>query len=87
MMTARRIRRIASGARPGARISLAVNKSRDEGDAARVGTFLELPVLEVVPADEGIRRAERAGVAPLDHAPDSPAVAAIERLAARLEAG
>jgi CO dehydrogenase maturation factor len=85
MLTARRVRRIALDARPGARVSLVVNKVRDAGDAMRVADFFDLPVLGAVPVDEGIRRAERAGVAPLDHAPDSPAVAAIERVAVRLE--
>jgi CO dehydrogenase maturation factor len=85
LLTARRIRRVAEGARPGARFSLAVNKVASREDATRAATFLELPALAAVPADDGIRRAERAGVAPLDHAPGSPAVAAIARLAERLD--
>ena len=86
MLTARRIRRIAAETRPDANILLAVNKVSRADDADRVGSFLELPVLGTVPVDEGVRRAERAGVAVLDHAPDSAAVAAIARLAERLEA-
>lgn len=86
MLTARRIRRIAAEARPEAHVLLVVNKVTGVDDAARVGHFLELPVLGTVPVDEGVRRAERAGVAVLDHAPDSAAVAAITRLAERLEA-
>jgi len=34
-----------------------------------------------------VRRAERAGIAPLDGAPDSPAIRAIEGLADALDAG
>lgn len=86
MLTARRLRRIAVQARPGARLALVVNKVAAAGDAERVGEFLELPVMEAVPVDDGIRLAERAGVAALDAAPDSPAVRAIARLARRLEA-
>ncbi|HTN25174.1 MAG TPA: hypothetical protein VL120_14380, partial [Solirubrobacteraceae bacterium] len=82
----RRIRRIAAETRPDAHILLVVNKVTGADDADRVGGFLELPVLGTVPVDEGVRRAERAGVAVLDHAPDSAAVAAITRLAARLQA-
>lgn len=86
MLAARRIRRVGTQARPGARVSLVVNKATGAADAERVEAFLELPALEVVPMDDGVRRAEGAGVAVLDHAPDSPAVQAISRLAERLEA-
>ena len=81
MLTARRIVRIATSANHGAAMSLVVNKATDDADAERVRSFLDVPLLAVVPADEGVRSAERAGVALLDHAPDSEAVHAIERLA------
>jgi len=45
------------------------------------------PVLAAVPADEAVADAERLGVAPVDHAPASPAVVEIERLVAELAAG
>ncbi|MBA3300388.1 MAG: hypothetical protein H0T15_00840 [Thermoleophilaceae bacterium] len=86
MLTARRVRRIATQARPGAGLSLVVNKATGAADAERVEAFLDMPALAVVPMDEGVRRAERAGVSVLDHDPDSPAVEAITRLAERLEA-
>jgi CO dehydrogenase maturation factor len=87
MLTARRIVRIASGMREGATFSLVVNKVDADGDAERVQEFLGVPLIAVVPVDEGVRSAERAGVALLDHAPDSAAVRAIERLADALDVG
>lgn len=85
MLTARRIERIATAARADVEVSLIVNKSAGPDDAARVGSFLGMVPLAVVPVDEGVRSAERAGVALLDHAPQSAAVAAIERLADQLQ--
>jgi len=86
MLTARRIIRIARGMREDAQFSLVVNKATADGDAERVQEFLGIDLIAVVPADEGVRTAERAGVALLDHAPDSPAVHAIELLADALDA-
>lgn len=86
MLTARRITRIARGMREDAQFSLVVNKAETDGDAERVQEFLGVPLIAVVPADEGVRAAERAGVALLDHAPESAAVHAIERLADALAA-
>ena len=67
-----------------ARIALVANKVRDERDLEAVREFSErhdLEVAGVIPYDERVLEAERAGKAPLDHAPDAPAVAAVERLA------
>jgi MinD-like ATPase involved in chromosome partitioning or flagellar assembly len=44
-----------------------------------------VPLLGTIPADDDVRRAERAGVALLDVAPDAAAVHAIERLADALD--
>ena len=69
------------------RVSLVANKIRDEADLAAVREFADLHGLEiagVVPFDPAMAAAERDGVAPLDHAPDSPFVAAIDELAQRL---
>lgn len=85
MLTARRIRRIATTARSGVDVSLVVNKATGQSDAERVGTFLEMPVLAAVPVDEDVRAAELRGVAVLDLAPEGPAVRAIERLTDRLQ--
>jgi CO dehydrogenase maturation factor len=69
------------------RVALVANKVRDERDRAAVEQFAEANGLEiagVIPFDDGLPDAERAGVAPLDHAPDAPAVAAIRDLAERM---
>lgn len=69
------------------RVVLAANKIRDEQDLSAVQEFAGQHGLElagVVPYDDDLPRAERAGAAPLDFAPDAPAVAAIGDLAERL---
>jgi len=66
------------------RVGLVANKVRDEDERGLVQRFAEaqeLEVLGVVPYDERFPRAERAGRAPLDEAPDAPAVGAIAQLA------
>ncbi len=69
------------------RIIVVASRVRDEEDAAMIrGAFAGLdPVL--VPDDPAIVSAERRGVAPLDDAPDAPAVAALVGLADRLLVG
>jgi CO dehydrogenase maturation factor len=65
-------------------IGLVANKIRDECELAAVREFAAKHGLElagVVPYDEQLPNAEREGVAPLDFAPDAPAVAAIGELA------
>jgi len=87
MMTARRIARIMRTMRgDDVEISLVVNKAAADGDGERVQEFLDVPLLAVVPVDEGVTTAERAGVALLDLVPDSPVVRAIEGLADVLDA-
>ncbi len=69
------------------RVALVANKVRDEHELAAVHEFAEqhgLEVAGVVPYDERLPEAERAGVAPLDFAPDSPAVRAIGEVAMAL---
>ena len=85
MLTARRIVRIARQQREDAEFSLVVNKVTPEADVARAEQFLGVPLLGTVPADDDVRRAERAGVALLDLAPDCAAVDAIEQLADTLD--
>ena len=66
------------------RVALVANKIRDERDLAAVEEFAaqhELPIAGVIPFDEQLSGAERAGLAPLDFDPDSPSVAAIGKLA------
>ncbi|HTN24076.1 MAG TPA: P-loop NTPase [Solirubrobacteraceae bacterium] len=87
MLTARRIIKIAGGMREDATFSLVVNKAAEDGDAERVREFLGVPLIAVVPVDDRVRSAERAGVALLDHAPQSAAIRAIELLADALDVG
>ena len=66
------------------RVALVANKIRDEHELSAVREFADQHGLElagVIPFDEAMPDAERAGAAPLDFAPDAPAVAAIARLA------
>ena len=66
------------------RIALVANKVRNDRDLEAVNEFADrhgLEVAGVVPFDDRLPDAERAGRAPLDHAPDAPAVAAIGALA------
>lgn len=86
MMTARRVRRIAAQARPSLAFSLVVNKAGGPGDADAISAFLEMPALAVIPFDDDVRASERLGLALIDHAPDSAALRAIERLAQALQA-
>jgi len=71
-------------------VALIANKMRDESDLAAVHEFAERNELEVggiIPFDEAMPGAERAGSSPLDFAPDGPAVAAIEAIARGLVDG
>ena len=85
MLTARRVARIA-GARGAAPTLLVASKVRAPRDVARIEGFFGRPVAAAVPLDPQVRAAERSGIAPLDHAPGSDAVSAIERLLERLAA-
>jgi CO dehydrogenase maturation factor len=65
------------------RVALVANKIRDESEREAVREFAEahdLEVAAVIPFDEQMPGAERAAAAPLDFAPDAPAVEAIGRL-------
>jgi CO dehydrogenase maturation factor len=69
------------------RVLLVANKIRDDGELEAVREFAgahDLEVIGVVPFDEGMLAAERAGASPLDHDPDMPFVRAIDELAGRL---
>ena len=66
------------------RVALVANKIRDERDLAAVEEFAQqhgLAIAGVIPFDEQLGVAERAGVAPLDFDDSSPAVEAIGKLA------
>lgn len=71
------------------RIGLIANKIRDERELEAVTEFAAkhgLEVAGVVPFDERLPEAERAGLSPLDHDSGSPAVMAIGAMARRLVA-
>ena len=66
------------------RVALVANKVRDDRDLSAVREFAranDLEIAGVIPFDDEMPGAERAGLAPLDHAPDAAAVAAIGELA------
>jgi CO dehydrogenase maturation factor len=72
------------------RVALIANKMRDDRDLEAVREFAERNDLEVggvIPFDESMQGAERAGKSPFDFAPDTPAVAAIENVARRFVEG
>ncbi len=85
-LAARRVARVAR-MRDGARAVFVANRVTGPADVRHVEKLVGEPVLAAVPADDGVARAERLGVAPIDHAPDSPAVAEIERLVTALAGG
>lgn len=63
------------------------NKLRDEGDRDAIREFCAAHGIELIaeiPYDPSLPRAERGGKTPLDYDADSPAVQAIDGLAARL---
>jgi CO dehydrogenase maturation factor len=69
------------------RVALVANKIRDDAELAAVREFAaanDLEVAGVIPYDEEMPGAERAGAAPLDFAPDANAIAAIGALADNL---
>jgi CO dehydrogenase nickel-insertion accessory protein CooC1 len=69
------------------RIVVTANRVRDDADAERVRrAFADHDPL-LVPEDPAIVDAERRGLAPLDAAPDSPAVLALVQLADLLTSG
>lgn len=68
-------------------VLVVANRVRGDDDLAMIRAAMGDHELLVVPHDEAIERAERAGVAPLDTEPDSPAVRALIEVARRLPAG
>jgi len=72
------------------RAAIVANKVRDERDETAVREFAahhDIEIAGLIPFDEAMHDAERAEVAPLDHCPDAPAVAAIAELARSLVSG
>ncbi len=76
VLTARRLLPMAT--------HLVANKVRAPSDLAAITASVPLPLLGAIPYDETLAEAERRGLAPIDFAPDSPAVRATEELVGRL---
>lgn len=81
VLTARRLAGLA--ATEGApRVAMVVNKATGPADRRHVQRALpDLELAGEVPLDAAVAAADRAGLAPIDHAPDAPAVQAIGALA------
>lgn len=74
----------AASERAAGRLIVVANRVREGDDLAAIEHALAGAELVVVPDDPAVLEADRRGVAPLDLAPDAPAVLAIRRLAERL---
>jgi len=84
-LTARRVARIVRMHRGDAQLVFIANRVSEKPDVHHVEKLIGEPVFASLPADDGVAAAERLGVAPIDHAPDSPAIIAIERLLSALQ--
>ncbi len=82
-LTGRRVAKIAR-MRGGTEVRFVANRVNGKRDTAHVERLIGEPVFWSVPADEGVAEAERLGVAPIDHVPDSSTIAAIEEMVAAL---
>lgn len=82
-LTGRRVARIARMGED-VKVVFVANRVMGRADVTHVERLVGEPVVAALPADEGVAEAERLGRAPIDHAPESPAVAEVERLIAAL---
>ncbi len=86
-LTARRVARLARLRVPKAEVVFIANRVDGDDDVEHVERWIGEPVFASLPADEQVAAAERVGVAPIDHAPDAPAIAAMGRLVTALGLG
>jgi len=84
MRAGRRLSRLALIENPPAVIAVVANKVRESGDIAKVEAATGLPVVASVPWDEEFAEAERLGKAPIDAAPSSAAVQAVEAFVSQM---
>lgn len=84
LLTARRLSRLALDEEHPRRVLAVANKVREDGDVEMVADRTGLEVIGVVPWDEALAEAEQKMAAPIDMAPDSPAVKAVESLVEQL---
>jgi CO dehydrogenase nickel-insertion accessory protein CooC1 len=61
-------------------VVVVASKVTDPSDIDLVQEIVGRPVAVAVPADEAVAETDRRGVALIDHAPESPALRAIESL-------
>ncbi len=81
LLSGRRLARMAQMDDGPQRVVAVVSKARVPGDAELVARRTGLEVVVSVPWDEALAEAERRRQAPIDAAPDCPAVKAVESLA------
>lgn len=80
-LSARRLARMAQMENGPKRVVAVVSKAREPDDAALVSRRTGLEVVASIPWDDALAEAERRRRAPIDDAPDCPAVKAVESLA------
>ena len=85
MLSARRLARLATAERAPARAVAVANKVRRPDDQTLIERRTGLEVVASVPWDDAVGWADWDGSPPLDVAPRSPAVQAVERLCERLD--
>lgn len=83
LLSARRLARLAQSEGTHKVVAVA-NRVRSPGDAETVSRRTGLEVIAAVPWDDDFAEAERCGRAPIDEAPDCPAVREVEAMAERL---
>jgi CO dehydrogenase maturation factor len=66
------------------RVVVLASRTRDAADLEMIASAFPGCEIVAIPYDEGIRAADRDGIAPIDLAPDGAAVNALVDLAARL---
>jgi CO dehydrogenase maturation factor len=66
------------------RVVLVANRVGGDADVEAIRSAVPHDALVAVPDDPGVERADREGAAPIDAAPDGPAVRAVEALAREL---
>ena len=84
LLSARRLARLADTDEGSHRVVAVANRVRGPGDVETVRMRTGLEVVGAVPFDEAFADAERRGRAPIDDAPECPAVREVESMAARL---
>lgn len=75
-----------TAARRGIPVVVLANRVRDEEDAAAVRAALGEHEIVTIPDDPGVLEADRQGLAPIDVAPEGPAVRALVEVARGLAA-